>query len=321
MRTGPEDLEQAIDRLYQLPADAFTGARNTLAAEWKAKGDKDAAARIKALGKPTAVAWAVNQLYWSDRAAFDALVLALAHVASAQRGGLAGGGGPELRDAMRVRNERLQQAVRAAERKLVESGSQGGLGVQQRLAATLEALASPRPSGSVSDVVPGRLSGDLAPRGFEVAFGLGDMDLPPTPAGVPGVLGGSGTPGGSGGDGVPPAGVLEGAEPPRLKERKLSVGLGGLQPRETDSRREAESNVGRLRRELEIAARTLREAESRAEAARNDLESLEARIPPTRARLEEKRSAEAAARQAHDAVRAQLADAEHALESHEEQRD
>ena len=60
MRTGPDELESAIDRLYQQPADAFTGARNALAAEWKAKGDKDASARIKALGKPTAVAWAVN---------------------------------------------------------------------------------------------------------------------------------------------------------------------------------------------------------------------------------------------------------------------
>jgi hypothetical protein len=279
MRTGPDDLEEAIDRLYQQSADTFTGARNALAAEWKAKGDKDSAARIKALGKPTAVAWAVNQLYWSDRAVFDALVLALTHVAAAQRGGLAGGGGPELRDAMRVRNERLQQAVRAAERKLVESGSQGGPDVQQRLAATLEALASPRPFGAVPDVVPGRLTGDLAPRGFELAFGLGDMG--PTVLQVPD------------------------AEA-RAHGQRIA---------------EAESEVGRLRRDLEIAARALREAESRAEAARNDLESLEARIPPTRARLEEKREAEAAARRAHDAVRAQLADAEMTLESLEKRRD
>ncbi len=291
MRTGPDELESAIDRLYQQPADAFTGARNALAAEWKAKGDKDASARIKALGKPTAVAWAVNQLYWNDRPLFDALALALARVAAAQRGGLAGGGGTALRDAMRVRNEKLQQAVRAAERTLVASGSQGGLGVQQRLAATLEALASPRPSGAVPDVVPGRITGDLAPQGFEVAFGLGDMD---------------------------PTGVLEGAEPPRFKERRRPL-VSAASAGETDSRRQqladAESTVGRLRRELEIAARTLREAESRAAAARTDLESLEARIPPTRARLEEKRAAENAARSAHEAVRAQLADAETALES------
>jgi hypothetical protein len=281
------------------------------------------------------VAWAVNQLYWSDRALFDALAQALAHVAAAQRGGLAGGGGPELRDAMRVRSERLQQAVRAAERRLVESGSQGGLGVQQRLAATLEALASPRPSGAGASDVPGRLTAELAPHGFELAFGLGDMDLPPTPAEGPRGQegpegsGGPGEPGGSGGDEVPPAGVLEGAEPPRLKERKDTLGSRGAPPRETDSRRpgfeqqlaEAESTVGRLRRELEIAARTLREAESRTEAARNDLESLEARIPPTRARLEEKRAAENAARSAHEAVRSRLADAEHALESLEKRAD
>jgi hypothetical protein len=287
MRTGPADLEEAIDRLYQLPADAFTGARNTLAASWKAKGDKDAAARIKALGRPTAVAWAVNQLYWSDRALFDALALALTHVAAAQRGGLAGGGVPGLRDAMRVRNERLQQAVRAAERRLMESGSQSGLGVQQRLAATLEALASPRPSAASSEVVPGRLVTELTPHGFDVAFGLEAMDLERKPP-------------------------VEAAPPPRLT-------LVEKPDPEPHARRqqiaEAESAVGRLRRELEIAARTLREAESRAEAARNDLESLEARIPPTRTRLEEKRAAEDTARRAHDAVRTQLAEAEATLQA------
>ncbi len=315
MRTGPADLEEAIDRLYQLPADAFTGARNALAASWKAKGDKDAAARIKALGRPTAVAWAANQLYWGDRALFDALALALTHVASAQRGGLAGGGGPELRDAMRVRNERLQQAVRAAERRLVESGSQGGLGVQQRLAATLEALASPRHSGMSADVVPGRLTGDLAPRGFEVAFGLGEMDLPKPPL-VSAASAGETASRIAPGEDEPsdPDSETPDPEPPPPR-----LTLVAKPDPEIHARRqriaEAESAVGRLRRELEIAARTLREAESRAEAARNDLESLEARIPPTRARLEEKRAADDAARRAHDAVQPQLTDAEAKLEA------
>jgi len=118
MRAGPDELEAAIDRLYQLPVAEFTDARNALAAELKARGDKDAANRVKGLGKPTAVAWAVNQVYWSDRARFDALVTALAEVAAAQREGLGGAGAAALRDATRRKAERLQEAVRAGERAL-----------------------------------------------------------------------------------------------------------------------------------------------------------------------------------------------------------
>src|SRR3954451_19713893 len=53
-------LEQEIERLYQLPLEEFTPARNALA-----KGSTEAA-RIRALAKPPIGAWAVNQLYWTD---------------------------------------------------------------------------------------------------------------------------------------------------------------------------------------------------------------------------------------------------------------
>jgi hypothetical protein len=277
MRAGPDELEAAIDRLYQLPVAEFTDARNALAAELKASGDKDAAARVKGLGKPTAVAWAANQVYWGDRARWDALVTSLAEVAAAQRDALGGAGAAALRDAIRRKAERLQEAVRAAERALVASGGATGLGVQQRLSATLEALASPRPPGADSEATPGRLVSELQPRGFDVALGLGSMDLPPVPQPRPAA--------------AEPVGVE--AEPPRKARAKA-----------------AEFEVARLRREVEGAERRLREAESRAEAARAELDGLEARLPPARARAAEKKAEEDAARAALDALRARLAEAE-----------
>ena len=60
--SSPDDL---IDQLYQLPLDEFTAARNALA---KSSGQ----ASLKALEKPTLAAWAVNQLYWHQRATYDA---------------------------------------------------------------------------------------------------------------------------------------------------------------------------------------------------------------------------------------------------------
>ena len=57
-------LDDQIDRLYQLPLDEFTSARNALAKE---AGPE--AAAIKRLEKPNTAAWAINQLFWKDREA------------------------------------------------------------------------------------------------------------------------------------------------------------------------------------------------------------------------------------------------------------
>ena len=59
-------LDDEIDALYQLHLDEFVTARNALA---KRSGDR--APEIRALVKPVAPAWAVNQLYWRARADLD----------------------------------------------------------------------------------------------------------------------------------------------------------------------------------------------------------------------------------------------------------
>ncbi|MEU7940731.1 hypothetical protein [Microbispora bryophytorum] len=55
------DVDEAADRLYGMVPDEFTSARDALAKEAKAAGDAALAKRIKALRKPTVVAWAVNR--------------------------------------------------------------------------------------------------------------------------------------------------------------------------------------------------------------------------------------------------------------------
>ncbi len=63
-------LDRDIDALYQLPPAEFTGARTALAKSLPA----EAARRVRALKKPTAVPWAVNQVYWKARPVFNALM-------------------------------------------------------------------------------------------------------------------------------------------------------------------------------------------------------------------------------------------------------
>src|SRR5260221_423567 len=77
-------LDAEIDRLYQLPLEEFTPARNVLA-----KGAGGEAARVRALSKPPVAAWAVNQLYWRKTQGWNALLAAAENPQRVQRAVLA----------------------------------------------------------------------------------------------------------------------------------------------------------------------------------------------------------------------------------------
>jgi len=278
-----------VDALYQIPLVEFTAARNALAAERKALGDKEGAARVKALAKPSAVAWAVNQVFWRDRLRFDALVGAMVEVAAAQKEAWSGGGGAQLRDAMRRRSEALADLARRAERHLVAGGSASSPAVLQRLTTTLEALASPRAKDDEARLRPGRLATELMPAGFDLALGLDSLHLPPVPA--------------------RPAAETA-AAPPTAPTREEEAAA-----REAQARiRSAEAETALVRRELLRARTALQEAEARAEAARTDVATHEARAAEARARAERQEAAEADARRTLERLLASLAEAEARLE-------
>ena len=118
-----------IDDLFKLPLAEFTAARNALAASLKKAGRADEAAAVKALSKPPLSAWAVNQLYWHHRKAFDQLMAAGERLRKAQarncarrkgagRGTCAG----ELRDRIEARSEALADLAKRAAALLRESG-------------------------------------------------------------------------------------------------------------------------------------------------------------------------------------------------------
>src|SRR6266508_5976217 len=67
-------LEDELDALFKLPLPEFIAGRKTLAAQVKKSGRRDDADYVKALVKPSITAWAVNQLYWQYRDAFDRLI-------------------------------------------------------------------------------------------------------------------------------------------------------------------------------------------------------------------------------------------------------
>src|SRR5437867_10634597 len=79
-----------LDSLFKLPLTEFTAARNAMAARLKKEGAGEAAYRVKALGKPSVAAWAVNQIYWEHPGAFDELMAAGERLAQAHASQLTG---------------------------------------------------------------------------------------------------------------------------------------------------------------------------------------------------------------------------------------
>ena len=158
-----------LDSLYKLPLSEFTAARNALAGRLKKAGKTDDAGRVKALNKPSAPAWAVNQLYWQHRDLFDRLIASGERLRSAQASKLAGRSG-DLRGALDALREALSELTRLAADRLRESGSSTTPDQMRRVTSTLEALAS---IGLVSGgPQPGRLSEEVDPPGFETLAAL-----------------------------------------------------------------------------------------------------------------------------------------------------
>jgi hypothetical protein len=133
-------LDPEIDRLYGLPLDEFVAQRDALAKTLRRGGEREAAAAVKALRKPTAGAWALNQAVRRRRRETSELLEAGARLRAAHSALLAGGDRADLREAMD--QERSVAAVLAdcAEAIASETGKSGPT-LRERVRATLHAAA------------------------------------------------------------------------------------------------------------------------------------------------------------------------------------
>ena len=157
-------LENELDALFRLPVADFTAARNTLAAQLKKSGRRDESDRVKALVKPSISAWAVNQLYWQHRDAFDRLIATGQRFRKAQTSGRPGKVA-DMREALDARREALAHLSDLATALLRDAGSSPTPETIHRITTTLEAMSA---YASVPDAQrPGRLTRDVDPPGFE----------------------------------------------------------------------------------------------------------------------------------------------------------
>jgi DNA-binding transcriptional MerR regulator len=160
--------EKDDEAMFRLPLAEFTGARNALAARLKKSGreeEKAAAARVKALAKPSISAWAVNQLYWNHREAFDQLIASGERFHKAQTSRSAGKVA-DIRAALDARRECLSQLSDIAARVLRDAGHNPAPDTIHRITTTLEGISAYASRSNAPR--PGRLTADVDPPGFEL---------------------------------------------------------------------------------------------------------------------------------------------------------
>lgn len=157
-------FDDDLDALFRLPLAEFTGARNALSARLKKSGRGDDASRVKALAKPSISAWAVNQLYWNHRAAFDRLIASADrfHKAQASPGG---GKIADMRTALDARREALTHLTDLATSLLRAGGQNPTPDTIHRITTTLEGISAYVSRSNAPR--PGRLTHDVDPPGFE----------------------------------------------------------------------------------------------------------------------------------------------------------
>ena len=134
-------FEDDFDALFRLPLSEFIGARKTLAARLKQAGHGNEADRVKALVKPSISAWAVNQLYWKHREAFDRLIATGQRFRQAQSSRLAGKAA-DMRGPLDARRESLSELSDLATALLRDAGHNPTPDTIRRITTTLEAMSA-----------------------------------------------------------------------------------------------------------------------------------------------------------------------------------
>jgi hypothetical protein len=128
--------------LYGLPLDRFIPERGALAKSLRAGGERDEAAEVAKLRKPSVAAWAVNQLVRTQGAEVKALFKAGDQLQRAQADLLAGkGDAAKLRTATEREREAVDELTAAARGLLSSEGHELTPSTLERVSDTLHAAA------------------------------------------------------------------------------------------------------------------------------------------------------------------------------------
>jgi hypothetical protein len=280
---------RAPEDLYGLPLEEFTPARDALAKELKAAGQKDEAAEVKSLRKPSLAAWALNRVAREQPDAIERLRASGADVRAAQEEALSGNAG-RLRDAGRALAEEVDRVAGHAADALRAAGRPASAAQQEKIVATLRTAAVEDQAGDA--LARGVLADELESTGFSLLGAGATAAAPATTSKKTSEDGESSRP-------------LPGAERPAKKPKPSKEAVEAVEA----ARRE----LRRCDADADMAATRARRKAERAEAAAKRAAEAQREADEARAAAEEAAGEAEAARRAAAKAADRVADAEAAL--------
>ena len=228
-RIGTVNLDEIADRLYALPPEEFTRARNEAEHELRKAGERELADRVKALRKPNAAAGAANRLVREHRPEVDAFLAAAA----------------TLRDAQVAGKGNIASAAIAQRDALEKLVSLGGESVR----ATLQAAAVD--DNTARDLLAARLVREPEPAGFGTLLAYSEPEAAKASTAARAAPGKRGAPA--------PARPDDSAARAQLQEAKKALGAAEAEERQAKRRwaqtqrdlEEAQAAVEKAQRELD----------------------------------------------------------------------
>lgn len=244
-------IQAVCDELYGLTPPEFTPARDARAAEARRAGERELAATIKQLKRPSQAAWLANLLARQRPHRVDELILIGDRLRDAQRR-LAG---DDLKELARTGHRLVAELVADAERAAVAAGHRPSPSALRQLQETLDAgLADPDAGRAVR---AGRLTVALSYAGL-------------------------GSPGDSGDEGPGPdhtqTSMAARARAARAEREKRVAEL-------TAELQSAHRRRDRVREQIEELEHQLRQVQAQAQDADHNIEELEAAIAAANAEL------------------------------------
>ncbi len=320
---SPKSFEDAAALLYALPPTEFVAERYAVAKAARAAGNRELAAQVTALRRPTTAAWAVNAVVRSVRDEVEELVA----LGDRLRGVAAAGDGPAMRALSQQRKALIQRLVDIADTASRSAGAPLSAAARAEVDSTLTAAAAE--PGAAASVLSGRLETPLHYAGL----GFAPAPAPPRVDEAQEAQGGKAQEARGGkAESSPPQPPLRPASPrsategttapqrgPAAQRRRLGANeRRGRVPRPATGastrqrRRAAEQAVldaaGRaddLQREYEQVAAMQAQAQAQVDAAARVVEDLLEQLDSARRELaESKERLRAAARSAQEARRA-----------------
>jgi hypothetical protein len=161
------EFEGQIGDLYALPPERFTVSRNELADAMRSEGRREDEKRVRALRRPSLMAWAINLAARSEREIVEELLEAGRALRAEQQRALSGSAAEGLREAAESRRQ-IVLRLRDAAAEVLRSAGRDPRGSLDELAGTFEAASVDQEAGDL--LLAARLERTLIP-----PAGLGDV--------------------------------------------------------------------------------------------------------------------------------------------------